>query len=154
MATERGIVLTWRNLHLSDDAVRRVLDRRLAAEAGCSLLEHDVLAWLAAAPRRRLQMLELAELLGVTRGGLTRIVDRLVGRGWVRRDRPESNRRAVHAVLTPDGRQAVEHARGVYLNALGETLGAHLDEEELTALHRITGKLLTALTGAGPHPAG
>src|SRR5262249_12893633 len=99
--TERSVVLTWRSMHLADDAVRRVLDERLAAEAGCSLLEHDLLAWLTADPQRRIQLLKLAGMLGVTRGGLTRIVDRLAERGWIDRDRPASNRRQVYAVLTP-----------------------------------------------------
>src|SRR6266536_667185 len=90
MRADRDVVLTWRNLHLADEAVRRILDRRLARDVGCSLLEHDLLDRLAAEPRRRLQMLELADLLGVTRGGLTRIVDRLAARGWIERDRPAS----------------------------------------------------------------
>jgi DNA-binding MarR family transcriptional regulator len=150
MPPERTVVLTWRSLHLADCAVRRVLDQRLTDEARCSLLEHDLLAWLMAAPQRRRQMLELADLLGVTRGGLTRIVDRLVERGWIERDRPASNRRTVNAVLTPAGQQAIEHARAVYLDALEQTLGAHLDTADLVNLGTITDKLLTALAGSDP----
>jgi len=156
MPTERSMVLTWRSMHLADSAVRRVLDERLAAEAGCSLLEHDLLAWLTAQPQRRLQMLKLAEMLGVTRGGLTRIVDRLVERGWIDRDRPASNRREVYAVLTPDGQNAIEHARAIYLSVLQQILGTHLNKTELDALARITNKLLGALADydprCQPHP--
>src|SRR5262249_5943032 len=147
MPTERSVVLTWRSLHLADNAVRRILDERLTAEAGCSLLEHDLLAWLTAQPERRLQMLKLADMLGVTRGGLTRIVDRLVERGWIDRDRPASNRREVYAVLTSDGQYAIRHARAVYVSVLNETLGAHLSRAELDGLARITAKLLDALAG-------
>jgi DNA-binding MarR family transcriptional regulator len=150
MPTERSVVLTWRSMHLAGGAVRRALDERLAAEAGCSLLEHDLLAWLAAQPRRRLQMLRLADLLGVTRGGLTRIVDRLAERGWIDRDRPASNRRQVYAVLTPDGQHAVEHARGVYLSVLQQTIATHLTKAELDELARITDKLLGALADRDP----
>jgi DNA-binding MarR family transcriptional regulator len=150
MPTEHSVVLTWRSMHLADDAVRRILDERLAAEAGCSLLEHDLLAWLTAQPQRRLQMLKLADLLGVTRGGLTRIVDRLVERGWIDRDRPERNRREVYAVLTPHGQHAIEHARAIYLSALQQTLGTHLNQTERNELARITNKLLGALAGHDP----
>lgn len=150
MPTERSVVLTWRSLHLAEGALRRVLDERLASEAGCSLLEHDLLAWLTAASQRRLQMLELADRLGVTRGGLTRIVDRLVERGWIERDRPASNRREVYAVLTSDGHHAVEHARAIYVSALQQTLGAHLGKGELGELARITNKLLDALADRDP----
>jgi DNA-binding MarR family transcriptional regulator len=148
MSGKHDIVLTWRSLHLADCVVRRALDQRLTGEAECSLLEHDLLAWVTVAPKQRLQMLELADLLGVTRGGLTRIVDRLVRRGWIQRDRPESNRRAVHAVLTPAGQEATVHARAVYLSTLNQTLGAHLCDHELAQLAGITDKLRTALTGA------
>ncbi len=150
MRADRDVVLTWRNLHLADEAVRRILDRRLARDVGCSLLEHDLLDRLAAEPRRRLQMLELADLLGVTRGGLTRIVDRLAARGWIERDRPASNRRAVYAVLTPDGRHAIEQARTIYLGVLKETLGTCLNKEERGKLARIASKLLGALAGRDP----
>ena len=150
MATAPSVVLTWRSLHLADSTVRRVLDERLTAEAGCSLLEHDLLAWLTAAPQRRLQMLKLADLLGVTRGGLTRIVDRLVERRWIERDRPASNRREVYALLTSDGQHAVEHARVVYLSVVQQTLGAHLSKAELAELARITSKVLGALADRYP----
>src|SRR6266536_1888491 len=150
MCAARSVVLTWKSLHLTDDAVRRVLDERLAAEAGCSLLEHDLLTWLTAAPQCRLQMLTLADMLGVTRGGLTRIVDRLVERGWVERDRPASNRREVYAVLASDGRSTIKRARTVYLRVLEETVGAHLSKAELDELGRITSKLLGALADRDP----
>ena len=150
MLPERSVVLTWRSLHLADGAVRRALDQCLGGEAGCSILEHDLLAWLTAAPQRRLKMLELADMLGVTRGGLTRIVDRLVERGWVERDRPASNRREVHAVLTSDGQDAIEHARAVYVGVLKRTLSAHLSKAELDELARITNKLLSALADPDP----
>ena len=150
MPTAPRVVLTWRSLHLADSAVRKLLDTRLQGEAGCSLLDHDLLAWLAAAPQQRLQMFDLAGLLGVTRGGLTRIVDRLVERGWVVRDRPASNRREVHAVVTSDGQRAIAQAREIYVSVLQQTLGTHLDRTELDELDRIAGKLLNALTNQDP----
>jgi DNA-binding MarR family transcriptional regulator len=134
-----------------------MLDRRLVRDAGCSLLEHDLLSWLQAAPQQGRRMLELADLLNVTRGGLTRIVDRLVVRGWVQRDRPADNRREVHVTLTADGQRAIEQARTICVRLLEETLGTHLDASELDELGRITAKLHHALTGCGrqrPHSCG
>jgi DNA-binding MarR family transcriptional regulator len=48
----------------------------------------------------------LAQSLGVVPTTATSIVDRLVRRGLVRRERPETNRRAVALTLTPAGRDA------------------------------------------------
>src|SRR6266511_1371892 len=92
MADRPPVILTWRNLHLADAVVCDKLNARLAGGAGCSLVEHDLLAWLAAAPGKRLRMLDLATRLRVTAGGLTRIIDRLVERGWIERDRGAPHR--------------------------------------------------------------
>src|SRR4029453_1760877 len=51
-------------------------------------------------------MLALATRLRITPGGLTRIIDRLVDRGWIQRDRPADNRREVYATLPPAGAAA------------------------------------------------
>jgi DNA-binding MarR family transcriptional regulator len=142
MANPTSAILTWRNLHLADAAVCDELNARLAEGAGCSLLEHDLLAWLAAAPGKRLRMLDLATCLRVTPGGLTRIIDRLVARGWIERDRPADNRREVYATLTRAGTAALRTARVVYSRVIEETFACHLDEHDLLALGTITHKLL------------
>jgi DNA-binding MarR family transcriptional regulator len=138
-------VLTWRSWHLVDGIVRDQLNARLVGEAGCSLVEHDVLAWLGAASDGRLRMLDLAARLRVTPGGLTRIVDRLVDRGWIERDHPEANRREVHATLTAAGTGALRRTRAVYARVIEETFAGHLDDGDLRALDRISRRLLDKL---------
>jgi DNA-binding MarR family transcriptional regulator len=138
-------ILTWRNLHLADTMVCNELGARLAEQPGCSLIEHDLLAWLAAAPEQRLRMLDLAERLGVSPGGLTRIIDRLARRGWVQRHRPEDNRREVYVTLTSVGKTARRTAQLVYSQVIESTVAALLDEQELAALSQITRKLLSRL---------
>jgi DNA-binding MarR family transcriptional regulator len=121
------------------------LNARLAEKVGCSLIEHDVLAWLAAAPGKRLRMLDLATRLRVTPGGLTRIIDRLVNRGWIQRDRPADNRRQVYATLTSSGEAARRSGRVVYGRVIDETFARHLDEQEVMTLGNIAHKLLDRL---------
>jgi DNA-binding MarR family transcriptional regulator len=145
MADPTPAILTWRNLHLADTVVCDELNARLAEKAGCSLVEHDLLAWLATAPGRRLRMLDLAARLRVTPGGLTRIVDRLVARGWIERDRPADNRREVYATLTSAGAAVLRTARVVYLRVIDETFARHLDEPDLVTLGDIAHKLLDRL---------
>jgi DNA-binding MarR family transcriptional regulator len=145
MANPTPVILTWRNLHLADAVVCDEVNARLAERAGCSLIEHDVMAWLAAAPGRRLRMLDLATRLRITPGGLTRIIDRLVDRGWVERDRPAENRREVYATLTGAGTAKLRTARVAYSRVIEDTFARHLDEQDLLALGRITDKLLDRL---------
>jgi DNA-binding MarR family transcriptional regulator len=145
MARQTPAMLTWRTLHLADTAVCDALNARLAEKPGCSVTEHDLLAWLAAAPGKRLRMQDLATRLRVTPGGLTRIVDRLVDRGWIQRDRAAGNRREVYATLTTAGAAAHRTARVVYGRVIQETFARHLDEQELMTLGSIAHKLLDHL---------
>jgi DNA-binding MarR family transcriptional regulator len=145
VAAEDSVVRAWASLHFAYREMSKLVDERLRAEAECSLSDMDVLNELACTPDHRLQMLDLADRLGVTRGGLTRIIDRLVERGWVSRDRPEHNRREVYAVITDDGARVVHHARGVYIRLLMDTLGAHLDDAALDEVATSMRKLHEAL---------
>lgn len=51
---------------------------------------------------------DIAKFLGVSATTVSAIVDRLVRRGLVRRERTEANRRVVLLSVTPDGRKAAE----------------------------------------------
>jgi DNA-binding MarR family transcriptional regulator len=142
-----AVLRVWRNLHLADALVCAELNARLAAAAGCSLVEHDLLAWVFAAPSQRLRMRELADLLRVTPGGLTRIVDRTVKQGWIARDRPAGNRREVYAVLTDQGRALLRSARPAYLGVLEEMIAG----PDVATLMDVSQRLLDRLSpGSGP----
>jgi DNA-binding MarR family transcriptional regulator len=143
-------ILTWRNLHLADAMVCEELHARLAERPGCSLTEHDLLAWLAAAPQHRLRMADLAARLRISPGGLTRIIDRLTDRGWVERHRPEGNRREVYVTLTRAGAAARRAAQVVYSQVIERTVAPLLGEDDLLALGSITHKLLTGLQPGQP----
>jgi len=151
MASQPTVLEIWRNLHLTDAMICQELNARLTARAGCSLVEHDLLAWVSAAPSQRLRMADLAGLLRVTPGGLTRIVDRTVERGWIQRDRPPGNRREVYAVLTSAGRRLLRSARQTYLGVLQEMIGGPLGDADLSALRDVSHKLLNSLSPEAGH---
>ncbi len=64
----------------------------------------ETLRFLEAHPGCKLS--DLAEHLGAVPTTASSIVDRLVERGFVSRERPETNRRAIALSLTADGREA------------------------------------------------
>jgi len=153
MAAPPTVLTIWRNLHLADAMICQELNARLTARVGCSLTEHDLLAWVSAAPSQRLRMADLAGLLRVTPGGLTRIIDRTVERGWIQRDRPADNRREVYAVLTSAGHSLLRSARHTYLGALQEMIAGQLAEADLSMLLNVLQKLLDGLNpDDGPCP--
>jgi DNA-binding MarR family transcriptional regulator len=151
MANPPAVLTIWRNLHLADAMICQELNARLTTRVGCSLTEHDVLAWVSAAPSRRLRMADLAGLLRVTPGGLTRIIDRTVDRGWIVRDRPLDNRREVYAVLTAAGRSLLRSARQTYAGVLQEMIAGQLDNADLLALLSVSQKLLDRLNRDDGH---
>jgi DNA-binding MarR family transcriptional regulator len=145
VATPSTALAIWRNLHLADAMICEELNARLTARVGCSLVEHDALAWVSAAPSQRLRMAELAGLLRVTPGGLTRIIDRTVDRGWIQRDRPAENRREVYAVLTAAGHDLLRSARQTYSRVLKEMISGQLNDGDLSALLGVSQKLMEGL---------
>ncbi|MFN2556501.1 MAG: MarR family winged helix-turn-helix transcriptional regulator [Nitriliruptorales bacterium] len=124
-------------------ALSRALDEALESSCELPLLTYEVLARLAEAPGRRLRMQELAELLPVTKSGLTRLVDRMERAGLARRELCPSDRRGTFAALTQQGREALERAGEVEVRVLRERL-TDLEEEELAALRTACAKIATA----------
>ncbi|MFN8215344.1 MAG: MarR family transcriptional regulator [Solirubrobacterales bacterium] len=94
----------------------------------------DVLATLSEAPEQRLKMGELAEALVITRGGLTKLVDRLIKAGLLARAFCETDRRVSYATLLPAGLQLLEEMRPVVSGELEATFAANLSEAQAEAL--------------------
>jgi DNA-binding MarR family transcriptional regulator len=129
-------------LHAHHQVVRR-LDAELRAEHDLPLNGYDVLLRLARAPRRSLRMTDLAERVMMSPSGLTRVVDRLVEAGLVRRERASGDARVMLASLTDEGRRVVRraartHLRGIREHFTGQLTGAQL-REVAAALETIAG---------------
>jgi DNA-binding MarR family transcriptional regulator len=142
-ANHAEVLAAWLHAQQAIEAVQIEMTAQMQAAAECTLAEHQALFRLANAPARRLSMLRLAEALGTSPSGATRLVERLVQRGWVTREQPPNNRRQTDAVLTDDGYHALtQRTRPAYHRALTECFGAMLQPEDLADLRRIGGKLL------------
>jgi DNA-binding MarR family transcriptional regulator len=99
-----------------------------------TLAEFDVLIQLRLAPDRRLRMTELSDRVRLSRSGLTRLVDRLVQAGLVKRTRCASDRRGTFATLTPAGSSRLRRARPVHFRGIREHFGKRLSPAQLSAV--------------------
>src|SRR5215216_2547842 len=106
----------------------------LVAERGLPLTRYDVLLNLAEAPGGRLRMQELSASVLLSKSGLSRLVDRMVEAGLVRRERCQDDRRGWFAVLTDQGRGALRRAAPVHLRGIHEHFTRHLSPEEVEVL--------------------
>lgn len=137
--------LAWLELHQASGLLYNELSRRLEAEAEMTAAEHDVLWYLANTPDRRLIMSALADRLLISRSGATRLIDRMVRRGWVTRETDPENRRLTYAVLTPAGVTAVRRSVRVVWSVRPGLFDDRLTETDVADLRRVLGKLLRRL---------
>jgi DNA-binding MarR family transcriptional regulator len=101
---------------------------------------YDVLWAVRRAPGRRVRMAELAERLTLSRGGLTKLADRLEAAGLLRRQPAEDDGRGLYAVLTDAGEDMLRRMWPVYARVLRETIVEPISADEAatiaTGLHR------------------
>ena len=88
------------------DLVRRHVGETLAPY-DVTAAQYNVLRILRGAEPGGLCVNDIADRLIERNPGITRMIDRLVNHGWVRRERQEEDRRSVHCHLTPGGRRLV-----------------------------------------------
>jgi len=132
----------WMNLLQVNQVIQNALEQRLEESADLSLAEFEVLARLSSAPERRLKMIDIANLLLVSKSGITRIVDRLEQAGLVKREVPPENRRIVYTRMLPVGLEVFGHAQTIFKDAVEDTFSQHLSDGDVQALREVLHKLL------------
>lgn len=121
-----------------------ILGSELERAAGLGLSSYEVLLRLARSTGGRLRLSDLANQVALSSSGLTRLVDRLEAAGYLVREACPTDRRGLFAVLTDEGRAALEHATAVHVAGLERHFLAPLGTAELGELRRILGKLVDA----------
>jgi DNA-binding MarR family transcriptional regulator len=132
----------WRAVVTSHAAVTARVQKALAAADLPPLSWFEMLAAVDASPGGPPRMSELAEYLTLSRGGITKLVDRLSEAGYVERVSCSDDRRSLQADLTPAGRRMLKEMRSVYAAEVSRHLASVTGSEaELitSALGRVTG---------------
>jgi DNA-binding MarR family transcriptional regulator len=129
-AAEEGFVRAFGRAMLS---VPRAFDADLLREQGMSHSEYATLMHLSEAPGRRLRMGDLACAANLSLSGMTRIVDRLQGQGFVQRERHRGDGRGWNAVLTDAGLQRLRQAWPTHLASVRRHIFDHLDDVDVLA---------------------
>jgi len=110
----------WRGFIRTHAVLIARLDADLQHRHRLPLSSYEVLLFLDKAPERRLRMAELASSVLLSPSGITRLVDRLVEDGLVRKERCALDRRGFHAVLTEAGAERFREARCTHLAGVRE----------------------------------
>ena len=112
----------------------------------------EVLAAVKRSPTGRPRMSELAEWLTLSRGGITKLVDRLEEAGYLERVSCAADRRSLHAALTPAGERMLEEMRAAYEAELEQHLGG-LSTEEAELITSALGKVTGSTCASAQHAA-
>jgi DNA-binding MarR family transcriptional regulator len=124
----------------------RAVEARLKAADLPPLGWYDVLLELERAGGT-LRIGELGERLVIEPYNMTRLVDRLLKRGLIARERAEDDRRGALVSLTAEGAAMRSRMWPVYRRAIDEKFAAALDEADAEALTRALKKVIAGLRG-------
>jgi DNA-binding MarR family transcriptional regulator len=124
----------WRSLLRAHGCLAKRLDAELERAHGLPMTSFEVLDSLDDALDGRMRMCDLAERAGLSRSGLTRLVDRLERDALLSRCSCSHDARGAYACLTEQGRERLEQARGTQRAVVREHFLAHFSRAELDAL--------------------
>ena len=110
-----------------------------------SIAEYSALLQLAEAPERRKRMAELADGMIVTRGGITRLIERLEADGLVERGPCASDGRGTEAILMDTGLDRLRSASRVHLRGIDDYYFEQVSEEDQATIGRVMGDIIDGL---------
>jgi DNA-binding MarR family transcriptional regulator len=137
-------------LALAEVASRRVFQRHIGAPLELRPVEFTMLALLHA--NRQASPKQLALALDLPPSNVTVLVDRLVERGLLQRQRSRTDGRAMELLLTPKGGELARRALRVS-QTMEAGLLAPLSAAERAMLAELLQKLVAAARGAHTRPA-
>ena len=99
----------WRKYIVASRRMYEALDEDLTSH-GLSLSDYEILVHLSDAKDRSLRMAELAEKTILSRSRLSHRIKYMEGKGWVERQKCDSDKRGTWAVMTTKGWNAIVKA--------------------------------------------
>ena len=129
------------------------MNRQLQSDSDLSLADYHVLNALTSAPGRRLQVSDLAALIGWERSRASHQLRRLCARGLAERVPAEDDGRATDAILTKAGRQAIDGASPGHVALVRHLFFEGLPKEQLAPLSEALEAIYDHVVQHGTLPA-
>ncbi|UYM05026.1 MarR family winged helix-turn-helix transcriptional regulator [Solicola gregarius] len=138
----------WRSYNRMRGLLDLEIARDLAADSGLSGSDYTVLVVLSEAPNQRVRQIDLAARMLWSHSRVSHHLGRMERRGLVRRETHADNARAVDAVLTPAGLDAIESAAPCHVRSVRRHFIDQLTAEQVTVLADIADTVVDHLTVA------
>lgn len=130
-AEEEVILNAARTAEYLNSALAEVFKR-----ADLTATQYNALRILRGAGSEGLSCSEIGERMVTKESDITRLLDRLESRGFISRERPESNRRMVITRITDEGSRILEELDEP-VNETNQRLVGHLGKQNLKTLNEL-----------------
>ena len=134
-------IAAWVSLMGAHAALTRSFNAQLQAAHGMTVTDFEALRRLDAADDGEMRRVDLAQAIGLTPSGVTRLLDGLQKSGYVCKRFCASDARVSYAVITDSGRIALLKASEEHLVALTAMFGERFAADEIAALATLLGRL-------------
>lgn len=138
---DQNEIALWARLVRYVTGATAAIDHDLATAAAEPLSAYDVLYAVYRAPHRRVRFGELHRGLILSKSALSRSVDSLVGRGYLKKEVCETDRRGQEVLLTAKGVDALRRTWRIYGPGIQREFVSRLSATDLKDLDRILCKL-------------
>ncbi|WP_077224064.1 MarR family winged helix-turn-helix transcriptional regulator [Rathayibacter sp. VKM Ac-2630] len=113
-----------------------------------SLNEYDVLFNLTRQPERRARLRDLNKHVLLTQPSVSRLIDRLVSRGYVSKSEDPNDARGTVIAITDEGYDLFRHVALRHMATISQHVGDALDDDELAQLTALCDKLRANVASA------
>jgi DNA-binding MarR family transcriptional regulator len=138
---DRTIAVTaWESLFRAQVAVMRSLAANFPSKE-ISLNEYDVMFNLSRQPDRRIRLRDLNQHVLLTQPSVSRLVDRLVSRGYLHKHIDPADGRGAIIELTDAGLALFRRVAVAHMGSITERIGESLTQAELVQLAVLCDKL-------------
>jgi DNA-binding MarR family transcriptional regulator len=144
----------WEGLLELAGRLRREAERELAAYGDLSVSMLGIMGRLATTERRTLRQTALAGAMGLSLGRVSRIVDVLERRGYVRRTPCPRDGRATNVTLTAAGARATTAAQAALCVFAEDAFFTPLTDAEVAQLAAVFTRLVGAMRDREPAHGG
>jgi DNA-binding MarR family transcriptional regulator len=133
--------VAWLRLLRGQAAARRVLDAELQTAHGLTAVGYEALLLLSEAEARAMRRVDLADGLGLTPSGVTRLLDGLEREGLVEKRSCSEDARVTYAALTDGGAERLERASCSHAGSVRALFEERYSADELKTLATLLSRL-------------
>lgn len=145
MADRAVAVSAWEALFRAQVAIMRGLAADFPSR-DISFNEYDVMFTLSTCPDWRLRLRDLNKHVLLTQPSVSRLVDRLVSRGYLRKLGDPEDRRGAIVELTTQGFELFRRVAALHMASITDRIGDALSEAELKQLTELCDRLRAGAT--------